>query len=299
MAYFPEYQGGEMWANALSNLGQNIGESIRYYQERHQKLNEADAEFNALHARGVIDDKAYERISLAKGGERLANETGYMQALQFGSQLSQHSLDAAYKQAEIDRLHKQAGYSELSGTFTYGPAGQVTGQYDAYGKWHTMKTDPGATQTEKEDALMKQSRPLARGIMVRNSSTGAYEFSNTYDPKKPEWKGLGSAAEGPIMQTLGPDGVIRNVPFDYWEKSQEGGVQAKPGTKPSPEPVEPGQPQPGQTSVGQPQTAPSATPDATTARQAGDLEPGKSRRQVNGKWYTWTEKNGKFGWVPE
>src|SRR6516164_5310013 len=112
MSYFPEYRGGEMWANALSNLGQSIGQSIQYYQQRHQKLNEADAEFDALHQRGVIDDKTYERIRLVKGGERLANETGVMQALQFGMQLDAHSKDAAYKQAEIDKLNRTAGYSE-------------------------------------------------------------------------------------------------------------------------------------------------------------------------------------------
>jgi len=286
-----------MWANALSNLGQSIGQSIQYYQQRHQKLNEADAEFDALHQRGVIDDKTYERIRLVKGGERLANETGVMQALQFGMQLDAHSKDAAYKQAEIDKLNRTAGYSELAGTFTYGPDGGATGQYDAYGKWHSLKTNAADTQTEKEDALMRQSRPVARGILKRNASTGAYEFSNAYDPSAPEWKGMKSAAEGPIMQTLGPDGIPRNVPVDYWDKVHGDGVQAKPGTKPSPEPVQPGQPQTGQTSVGQPQTA--ATPDATTGKQAVDLVPGKSRRHVGGLWYTWTEKNGKFGWVPE
>jgi hypothetical protein len=147
-----------------------------------------------------------------------------------------------------------------------------------------LKTSGATTAEQKQDELMRNSYPVARGNMDKEG-----KFTNAYT----------GAEKGPIILLQGPDGIPRMVASDYYDKVMSSGVQAKPGTKPVIGRPQPG-PAPGKVGEGtEPPTAPPASPDASTGTQSGELQVDKSRRLVNGKWYVWRERNGKLGWIPE
>ena len=103
MAYFPEYYGGEMWNRALSDFGANVGnalgQSLKYYRDRNDKLAEDDETIDDLHSKGVLDSKAWERIKAYHGNERLHHEEGFIRSLQLNDEVQKSAVELKYKSA--------------------------------------------------------------------------------------------------------------------------------------------------------------------------------------------------------
>jgi len=173
MAYFPEYYGGELWGQAIAGVGQDIGQAMQFYAQRHQQMDQMDQTFQALsqmqHPDGkpYIDKKAWERISHLTGTEKAKAEGGYLAAMGFANKLNQYSRDAAYGELQMQGLRRKQQLAGLEGK-PYFRNGMQVGTYGPDGK---VIMDPAYLHPkppkEKEEDKPLPAPPPKKGIIQR------------------------------------------------------------------------------------------------------------------------------------
>lgn len=212
------YRGGEMWFDALTsigqNLGTNIGKAMQFYEQRHQALSQSDALMEQLSrtpapgdptGKPILDPKAYQRYMAHSAGERAAVGEGYKTALLFGNELTKASVDVNRLKAETDLYKERAralaegDVAPDEGPITRKDASGRTWRYNTKSKqWIPVSAMP----VEKEQAALADPISVTKGTMV----AGAFQ------PAK------GSKAKRDFVQIIGADGATRTYPTSRWRE---------------------------------------------------------------------------------
>jgi hypothetical protein len=105
------YVGGELWANALEHMGDNIARAMEIYSQRHQEAIRTDNTLTALShmtnpatRKPYLDDKTLQGLRQGNWQQRAMAEQGYLDAMQMGQQLSVSNAQLARYTVETENL---------------------------------------------------------------------------------------------------------------------------------------------------------------------------------------------------